>query len=65
MTPQQYRTARRVRGSQAQVARALGLDVMTISRRERGEFGAVNREAEIALLSLPEIRAEKTRSRYP
>lgn len=51
MTPAQYRAERLKRGSQTQVAKLLGVDPQTISRRERGER-PINREAEIALRAL-------------
>jgi transcriptional regulator with XRE-family HTH domain len=52
MTAAQYRKARRQRGSQTEVAKLLGVDPQTISRRERGEI-EINHEAALALLSLP------------
>jgi transcriptional regulator with XRE-family HTH domain len=55
MTAKQYRRERIARGSQASVAKLLGVDVMTISRRERGEL-PINGEAEAALKSLPTLK---------
>jgi transcriptional regulator with XRE-family HTH domain len=51
MTPKQYRAERRKRGSQTEVAKLLGVDPQTISRRERGEL-PINKEAEMALRAL-------------
>lgn len=51
MTARQYRAERLKRGSQSQVAKLLGIDPQTISRRERGEL-PINREAELALLKI-------------
>jgi transcriptional regulator with XRE-family HTH domain len=58
MTPAQYRKLRIARGTQQAVAKLLGVDVMTISRRERGEM-AINREAWIALRGLPIAKEKK------
>jgi hypothetical protein len=52
MTAQQYRAARLLRGTQSSVAASLGVDVMTVSRRECGRI-PVSKEAELALLALP------------
>ena len=53
MTAKQYRALRIARGTQAEVAKLLGIDVMTISRRERGEL-PINKEAEMALRAVNE-----------
>jgi transcriptional regulator with XRE-family HTH domain len=52
MTPDSYRTERKKRGTQQEVAALLGVMQSTISDRETGRR-AVTREAELALLSLP------------
>ena len=52
MSPTQYAAARRQRGTQKQVAALLDVDVMTISRRERGLL-PINRETELAINALP------------
>jgi DNA-binding transcriptional regulator YiaG len=51
MTPAEYKTARKERGTQQGVAALLGVDYHTIQRRESGEI-KITREAEIALLAL-------------
>jgi DNA-binding XRE family transcriptional regulator len=48
----QYQQARKARGTQTQVADALGIRRVTIMRRETNR-SAVTREAMIALLTLP------------
>lgn len=48
MTADEYRALRERLGSQSRVARALGVDKMTVSRRERGTRPVV-REAALAL----------------
>jgi transcriptional regulator with XRE-family HTH domain len=51
MTRAQYRKLRQSIGSQTEVAKLLGVDPQTISRRERGEL-PINKEAEMALRGL-------------
>ena len=53
MTATEYRAERRKRGTQHAVAAALGVHQVTIARRETGAQ-PINREAELALLALPE-----------
>lgn len=60
MSPDEYRTERERRGTQASVAALLRVDPQTISRRERGEI-PITHEAALALLSLPKKRARKLR----
>ncbi len=53
MSPDQYRTERKKRGTQASVAAQLGVHPQTIAKRERGAPDApITREAWLALLSL-------------
>ena len=54
MTAKQYQLARRKRGSKEEVACKLGVHITAIDRRERGDI-VVTQEAEMALLSLPEL----------
>ena len=53
MTATEYRAERRKRGTQHSVAALLGVHQVTIARRETGAQ-PINREAELALLALPE-----------
>ena len=53
-TATQYRAQRLRRGSQEAIAKALGLQRVTITRRENGKR-RVTREAMLALLTLPVI----------
>ena len=54
LSPDQYRTERRKRGTQESVAAQLGIHAQTIAKRERGAPGApITREAWLALQSLP------------
>lgn len=53
MTADEYRDARKKRGTQHAIAAALGVHQVTIARRETGAQ-PINREAELALLALPE-----------
>ena len=55
MTRHQYRELRRQVGTQAEAAQALGVQPVTVSRRERG-VRAISREAELALRYLVERR---------
>ncbi len=54
---QEYKAARKLRGSQTAVARALGVGQITLSRRETG-ISQVTKEAMMALLSLPEKKGK-------
>ena len=51
-TASKYRSERLCRGSQEAIAEALGLQRVTITRRENGKR-RVTREAMLALLTLP------------
>jgi transcriptional regulator with XRE-family HTH domain len=48
----EYQRARKARGTQTQIAEALGISRVTIMRRETAR-STVTREAMIALLTLP------------
>ncbi len=52
LTASQYRYDRKARGTQTQIAEALGIRRVTIMRRETAR-SAVTREAMLALLTLP------------
>jgi hypothetical protein len=52
LTASQYRAERKARGTQTQIAEALGIRRVTIMRRETART-TVTREAMIALLTLP------------
>ena len=51
MTPEEYRTLRRRLGSQAAVAKRLGVHVQTIKRRELNQL-PINTEAALAIRHL-------------
>lgn len=51
MTKEQYKEARKARGTQRSVAAKLGVHHMTICKRETGAQ-VITKEAELALLSL-------------
>lgn len=54
MTPAEYKIERGRRGSQEKVAAALGVNRVTIAKREAGTPGwPITREAWLALCSLP------------
>jgi transcriptional regulator with XRE-family HTH domain len=53
MTPLEYQHARRLRGTQEEVARLLGTTKTTIWRRENGRV-PITRQSWLALLALPE-----------
>lgn len=55
MTPYNYKTERKLRGTQASVASQLGVRQATISDRENGS-SPITHEAWLALLSLPKKR---------
>jgi len=57
MTPDEYRTERKRRGTQKAVAESLGVSRVTVARREAGSI-PVTREAALALRHL---RARGTR----
>jgi DNA-binding XRE family transcriptional regulator len=59
-TATEYRAQRLRRGSQEAIAEALGLQRVTITRRENGKR-RVTREAMLALLTLPVINAKPCR----
>lgn len=52
MTASQYKFQRSLRGTQEEVARALGVSRVTIARREIGKH-PIPQEAEMALRALP------------
>jgi transcriptional regulator with XRE-family HTH domain len=58
MTPQEYKTERKLRGSQQAVADALGVHRMTITKRETGVH-LISQETVTALLSLPKLTNKK------
>ena len=60
MNAAQYKTERERRGTQAEVAAALGVSRVAVARRETGTR-PVSREAWLALLSLPKKRARAKR----
>ena len=55
MKPADYKRERTLRGTQESVAAQLGVDRVTIARRETGAL-PIPREAELALLALPKAR---------
>lgn len=61
MSADEYRQARKERGTQKGVALALGVDYRTVQRREAGEI-EITREAALALLALPKNK-ERRRAR--
>ena len=58
MTPTDYKTARKLRGTQAAVAALLGVNRVTVARRETGEQ-VITTEAWLALLALPKKRKRR------
>ena len=62
MTAQEYRRLRVRVGSQAAVARKLGVDVTTVSRRERGA-ASIDREAECAIRWL-DLERRRCQNKY-
>jgi len=60
----EYQRARKARGTQTQIADALGIRRVTIMRRET-ERTAVTREAMLALLTLPVIAVTKCQTKNP
>jgi len=52
MTAAEYKAAREARGTQTEVAAALGVSLSTVAKRETAHW-PITREAELALLSLP------------
>lgn len=59
MSPDEYREMRQHLGSQPDAAEVLGVDPMTISRRERGVL-PIDREAELALRHAAECEGAET-----
>ena len=57
MTHEDYKEARRERGTQAEVAKSLGISRSTLLRRENGEL-PISREASVAMLTLPAKKAD-------
>ena len=53
MTPEEYKAARKLRGTQAEVAARLGVQTSTVQRREYGDI-PITTEAALALAALPE-----------
>lgn len=58
MTPQDYKAARKLRGSQVAVAAMLGVRQATISDRETGAI-PVTQEAALALSAIPKLRKKR------
>lgn len=52
MTPDRYKSERKKRGTQEEVAAMLGVSRLTIIRRETGQQ-PVSRESALAILALP------------
>ena len=60
MTPAEYKTERKRRGSQKKGAAAIGVNRVTVAKREAGTAGwPITREAWLALCSLPLPRKAK------
>jgi DNA-binding XRE family transcriptional regulator len=57
MTPEQYRLARQLRGTQSEVANFLRVSKATIHRRESGKI-AITHEATLALMAMPPAKTE-------
>lgn len=60
VSPADYKRERTLRGTQESVAAQLGVDRVTIARRETGAL-PITREAELALLSLPKTKKRPSR----
>jgi len=58
MTPGDYKVQRELRGTQSAVAVLLGVNRVTVARRETGEQ-VITTEAWLALLALPKLRKKK------
>lgn len=58
MNPTDYKVQRKLRGTQASVAELLGVNRVTIARRETGDQ-IITQEAWLALLALPKKRKKK------
>jgi len=58
MRASKYRNVRESIGSQRSVAKQLDVDVMTISRRERGVY-TIGKEAELALVYLKDKKKKQ------
>lgn len=60
MTPAQYKAARERIGTQEEVAKMLGINRVTIAKREAGTKGwPITREAELAITALKKRRRKK------
>lgn len=64
MTPRQYKTARTLHGTQATVAAMLGVDRVTVAKRETGAL-PISREAELAIRSLPLPKPQPSKGTSP
>jgi DNA-binding transcriptional regulator YiaG len=58
MTPEEYKAARELRGSQTAVALLLGVNWHTVQKREGGST-PITQEAALALLALPRKRKKR------
>lgn len=58
MNPTDYKAQRELRGTQAAVAALLGVNRVTVARRETGEQ-TITQEAWLALLALPKKRKRR------
>ena len=58
MNHAEYKLEREQRGTQESVAALLQVSRVTVARRETGEL-PINREAELAILSLPKKRKRR------
>ena len=58
MTPTDYKAQRELRGTQSAVAALLGVNRVTVARRETGEQ-VITTEAWLALLRLPKKRKKR------
>ncbi len=54
VTPEAYQAARKLRGTQEEVAAALGINRVTLAKRETGADGyPITMEAALAMIALP------------
>lgn len=58
MNPADYKSQRELRGTQTSVAALLGVNRVTVARRETGEQ-VITTEAWLALLALPKKRKKR------
>ncbi len=58
LTAEAYAAARKLRGTQAEIADALGVNRVTVAKRETGGQ-VITREAVLALTALPVKRARR------